>query len=97
MTLEMTADAFFAAGQCAPRGTYVCTATGMVHRLAKPAPLPGGGPFRMVAPAPMVAMDQSPSLVLRWPEEEGRPRDESVTEPHHLLSMAWVLRVGSGW
>ena len=60
MTAEMTADALFTGGSHAPRGTYLCLSTGVVHRVSKPTPLPEGGPFRLVAPTCSLAIAEPP-------------------------------------
>ena len=77
MTMEITADQMFAGGHRAPRGTYLCTSTGVVHRLSRPTTLPLGGPFRLVAPittlGPVEAIVLATTPVspseYRWPED----------------------------
>lgn len=105
MTMEITADQMFAGGHRAPRGTYLCTSTGVVHRLSRPTTLPLGGPFRLVAPTmtlgPVEAIvfattPASPSEY-RWPEEADAPEPAPKPAWFDYLAAYRVARMNAWW
>jgi hypothetical protein len=97
MTMEMVADPMFGAGDEAPRGTYLCMASGLVHRLARPAALPQGGPFRMIAPTHVLGATPPPTVTAqRWPEEEVRRTHEPDESWMRHYAMVRIFR-GNWW
>lgn len=100
MTFDITADGVFGPGQTAPRGTYLCLESGLIHRLTRPASLPQGGPFRMIAPADVLGMQAAPVLDAAWPESSEPPRPEDEEEPSRwlgILALAHLGKAGSWW
>src|SRR4051794_29635781 len=98
MGYEITADAMFRPGQCAPRGTYISVQTGLVHRLTKPTRLPEGGPFRMVAAEPVMGHTVAQGAAQRWPGEETRPAAmETSSGWLALLTAFGSTRTGKLW
>lgn len=103
--MEITADQMFTGGHCAPRGTYLCTSTGVVHRLSRPTTLPSGGPFRLVAPIAtlgpvepvMQAVASAPRNEYRWPEDTEAPQPESKLLWFERFASYRVARMNTWW
>jgi hypothetical protein len=103
--MEMTADQMFAGGHCAPRGTYLNTSTGVVHRLSRPTTLPQGGPFRLVAPTANLGLAEPVALAVaagprseyRWPHDVEEPVREPDLKWFELLAAYRVARLNSWW
>jgi hypothetical protein len=105
VTMEITANQIFSAGHCAPRGTYLCLKTGIVHRLSRPTTLPQGGPFRMVAPTEALGPMVSAAVVApapavpqcRWPEEDTAHHQPDSPGWFDMLAAFRISRAGHWW
>lgn len=105
MTMDITADHMFAGGHCAPRGTYLCLQSGVVHRLSRPTTLPIGGPFRMVAPTDAIGALEPVALTkatpvsgeFRWPEDNAMPKEDTGKGIFTMMAAYRISRSGIGW